>query len=222
MSQTTNYGLEKPLSTDYYDVEVQNRNMDKLDAALAGVDAGKIAAAKETPADADSLVLSDSADGGKGKKLLWSRVKAALKGYMDDLYAKAAHGHKWGDISEKPGNFTPAAHAASHGKSGADKITPAAIGAAALQGPVTVSVPLSWSGTGPWTQTLTVAGVTAADNHLGVFPAPVADAAARKLQYEAYGCLSPADCETVAGGIVSVCNDKCPEVAFQVVVKGVR
>jgi len=33
---TTNYNLEKPAQNEFYNVEVQNQNMDKIDAALAG------------------------------------------------------------------------------------------------------------------------------------------------------------------------------------------
>lgn len=33
---TENYKLEKPAQNDFYNVEVQNQNMDKIDAALAG------------------------------------------------------------------------------------------------------------------------------------------------------------------------------------------
>ena len=36
---TENYGLKKPLTTDYYDVEVQNENMDRIDTALKEVEA---------------------------------------------------------------------------------------------------------------------------------------------------------------------------------------
>ena len=33
---TANYNLEKPAQSDFYNVEVQNKNMDKIDTALAG------------------------------------------------------------------------------------------------------------------------------------------------------------------------------------------
>lgn len=35
---TPNYGLEKPDSTDYYDVNVQNGNLEKIDSALKNID----------------------------------------------------------------------------------------------------------------------------------------------------------------------------------------
>ena len=38
---TTNLQLEKPLTTDYYDVNVFNRNMDKVDTAIQEVN-GKV------------------------------------------------------------------------------------------------------------------------------------------------------------------------------------
>jgi len=56
-------------------------------------------AAKDTPVDGDSLPLVDSADGSKTKRLLWSRVKAVLKTYFNQLYAAATHQHAAGDIN---------------------------------------------------------------------------------------------------------------------------
>ena len=96
-------------------------------------------AAKDTPADGDSLPLVDSADSSKTKRVLWSRVKAVLKGYFDSLYAAASHSHAWSAITGKPSSFAPAAHASTHGSGGTDPVTPAAIGAAAA-GPGTSTV----------------------------------------------------------------------------------
>ena len=42
--KTANYGLIKPLPSEFYDVTVQNGNMDAIDAALHGLETGK-----ETP-----------------------------------------------------------------------------------------------------------------------------------------------------------------------------
>lgn len=89
-------------------------------------------------------------------------------------------------------------------------------------GPTTVTLyATSWSGSGPWTQTVTVSGVTANDNHLHVYPVDIADAAARKLYEAAFGCLA-AQADTVAGGIKFTCRDKKPETNFQVVIEGGR
>lgn len=95
-------------------------------------------------------------------------------------------------------------------------------GKASLVAPVTVTVAVeSWTGSGPWTQTVAVAGVTAADEHIGVFPVDMADGDARKLYKKAYNCLA-AEAETVAGGVKLTCRDAKPEIAFQVKIKGVR
>ena len=76
-SKTTNYGLNKHSPQDFYNVEARNENWDKIDEALAAADPTKITA-KAEPADGDGVMIADSADGGKAKRLLWSSVKAAL------------------------------------------------------------------------------------------------------------------------------------------------
>lgn len=48
----------------------------------------KDAAAKDTPADEDSVALVDSADSSKTKRVLWSRIKAVL----GDVFAAKSHG----------------------------------------------------------------------------------------------------------------------------------
>lgn len=89
-------------------------------------------------------------------------------------------------------------------------------------GPTTVTLSATaWSGSGPWTQTVTVSGVTANDSHLHVYPVDIADADARKLYEEAYGCLA-AQADTVAGGIKFTCREKKPTTNFQVVIEGGR
>ena len=76
-SKTTNYGLNKHSPQDFYNVEARNENWDKIDEALASTDPAKVTA-KAAPADDDGVMIADSADGGKAKRLLWSNVKAAL------------------------------------------------------------------------------------------------------------------------------------------------
>lgn len=76
-SKTTNYGLNKHSPQDFYNVEARNENWDKIDEALAATDPTKVTA-KAAPADGDGVMIADSADGGKAKRLLWSNVKTAL------------------------------------------------------------------------------------------------------------------------------------------------
>lgn len=51
-----------------------------------GADDLKNADAKTSPVDGDGVVITDSADSGKTKRVLWSRIKAVLKSYFDGLY----------------------------------------------------------------------------------------------------------------------------------------
>lgn len=74
---TSNYNLEKPAETEFYDVAVQNGNMDKIDETIASIDAAK-ADAKSTLADGDAVSIVDSADSSKTKRVLWSTFKSAL------------------------------------------------------------------------------------------------------------------------------------------------
>lgn len=143
---------------------------------------------------------------------------------------------QWDGIDGKPDSFPPSSHNHSAGEitggtlplirggTGATTKDTArkALGAVAAVGPTTVTLyASSWSGSGPWTQTVTVSGVTASDNHLHVYPVDVADEAARKLYNAAYGCLA-AQADTVAGGIKFTCREKKPETNFQVVIEGGR
>lgn len=64
---TTNLQLEKPLITDYYDVNVFNRNMDKVDEAyseiMLNVSGLKLKAEKVSIADVDNYFTSDNVEG---------------------------------------------------------------------------------------------------------------------------------------------------------------
>lgn len=76
-----------------------NGNWDKVDAALHDLDTGKEAlvknaVAKANPADADSVVLVDSADSSKTKRLTWTNIKAALS----KVFAALKHTHPISDI----------------------------------------------------------------------------------------------------------------------------
>ena len=55
MKTTDNYGLKKPESTDFYNVEDQNENMEIIDSALKEI--------KESVSDVLHVVSFDSATG---------------------------------------------------------------------------------------------------------------------------------------------------------------
>ena len=130
MTETTNYKLKKPGDSDNVRVDVLNGNMDVIDRELkqrAGLGPdGKVqkeqlpemdvsqtlaqAELKNTPADDDGVLVTDSAAGNDTKRVLWSRIRAALKGYFDPLYAAKSHTHAWGTVTGKPETFPPAAH----------------------------------------------------------------------------------------------------------------
>ncbi len=126
MTETTNYKLKKPGDSDNLLVDVLNGNMDVIDRELkqrAGLGPdGKVPAEqlpemdvsqtlaqaelKNTPADDDGVLVTDSAAGNATKRVLWSRIKAALS----ELYAGKSHSHAWGTITGKPATFPAAAH----------------------------------------------------------------------------------------------------------------
>ena len=83
--------------------EEQLPEMD-ISKALAGAEL------KDQPVDNDGVVITDSAAENVPKRVLWSRIKAALKGYFDPLYAAKSHSHAWGTVTGKPKTFPPAAH----------------------------------------------------------------------------------------------------------------
>ncbi len=64
----------------------------KAESTQAAIDAVGELAAKETPVDADSVVLVDSADDNKPKKTLWSKVKALVNTASVGAAVAAANG----------------------------------------------------------------------------------------------------------------------------------
>ncbi len=84
-----------------------------------------------------------------------------------------------------------------------------------------VALPASgWSGTAPYTQTVSVAGVTAEDAPvIGILIAEGTTAANVKLQNKAWACVDRA--VTGAGTITFYCYNKKPGNDFTVNVKGV-
>lgn len=172
-------------------------------------------------ADGDLIPVADASDQEQPKRTTWSAIKAALA----NLFAAKDHAHAATEIAS--GTLASARLPTMPiSKGGTGKTSKAearkALGAAEPVGPTTITLTAAgWTGEGPWTQTVSVEGVTAADDHLHVYPVDVADDDARKLYEAAYGCLA-VQAESVAGGITFVCREKKPETNFDLIVGGVR
>lgn len=84
-----------------------------------------------------------------------------------------------------------------------------------------VALPASgWSGTAPYTQSVSVAGVTAEDAPvIGILISEGTTAANVKLQNKAWGCVDRA--VTGDGTITFYCYNKKPAADFSVLIKGV-
>ena len=88
-------------------------------------------AAKTAPVDADTLPLTDSADGNKTKKITWANIKAALKTWLDGLYAAVTHSHTKSQITDFPASL-PASDVPAWAKAASKPIyTASEVGAAA-------------------------------------------------------------------------------------------
>ena len=111
--------------------------------------------------------------------------------------APASHTHAWSAIAEKPTNMTPTAHKDTHKAGGTDALTPADIGAATKSTTALATITTTWVGSAaPWTQSISVAGVTAT-SVVEVFLPTTATAA----QVEAFQALNLQDGGQAAGSI---------------------
>lgn len=105
MTNTTYYNLKKPEDSDNVLISDLNGNADAIDQALHGLDEDlkglkyepplTQAGSKNAVADGDSVVITDSADGNKTKRVLWSTVKSALSA----IFADKTHRHSAADIT---------------------------------------------------------------------------------------------------------------------------
>ena len=87
--------------------------------------------------------------------------------------------------------------------------------------PVLLTVPADgWTGTGPWTQTVSAEGVTAGMENLTLSAVNMADAAAREAYEKALGCLAP-NAESVDAGVKLIAYEQ-PETDIQLILKGVK
>lgn len=69
-TQTTHYGLEKPDESDYYNINVQNGNMDKIDAEIKKLNDDKAEESHKHSAEDISSGTFPVGRGGTGKETL--------------------------------------------------------------------------------------------------------------------------------------------------------
>lgn len=113
------------------------------------------------------------------------------------------------------------AHAITHRAGGADEITPDDIGAASAAAMSSVSVTLTaagWSDTAPYTQTVSVSGMTAERNFLPPFVEPTGTQSTDEANQEALACISGG--ETSDGSVTFWCYDEKPAIDFTVILAG--
>lgn len=126
MKTTTNLGFKKPEASDYISPDAFNANMDALDELLPKKadldDGGKIpssqipsaatesflskSSTKDTLVDTDGFVLVDSEASGATKRILWSKIKAALS----SVFAAKSHTHVKANITDFPSTMPPSSH----------------------------------------------------------------------------------------------------------------
>lgn len=117
----------------------------------------KNAGVKDGIADGDGVAVTDSADGGRSKRVLWSTVKTALGA----LFRPSTWVPAWGDVTGKPGTFPPSGHQHGAGDitSGTLAVARGGTGQTSVQalrnsmglGNTTGAVPIANGGTGATT-----------------------------------------------------------------------
>ncbi|MEA4934904.1 MAG: hypothetical protein VB071_15175 [Lawsonibacter sp.] len=118
MANTANYNLEKPSGSDYADVAALNRNADKLDAALLGLNTGKADLGTDGKVPVGQLPEMNYDPAGSA-----DTVDTKLTAHTEN--ENNPHG-----VTAAQVGAAAATHAAQHAAGGSDPVTPGAIGAA--------------------------------------------------------------------------------------------
>lgn len=136
--------------------------------------------------------------------------------------ARQADQTPWGGITGKPATYPATAHTHTPGEAGAAPAshshTPASLGAATTA-TYTATISTSWSGSGPYTQNVAVAGIVAADNPIVdlVLSGTTATDIARLDGWAMVGRMT-----AYAGGVTVTCYEARPTVAMPIQLKVVR
>lgn len=147
-------------------------------------------------------------------------TKGSAKAVQDNLntHTQDTTAHVTADERSAWNGKAAGKHASQHAANGSDPVTPAAIGAA-VKYSYTATIPAAgWTSSAPYTQTISVSGVTAAMTPT-VDVVQGADADAAALILDAWACVSRID--TGANKITVTCYDKAPAVNIPIQLVGV-
>lgn len=147
-------------------------------------------------------------------------TKGSAKAVQDNLntHTQDTTAHVTADERRAWNGKADGTHASQHAADGSDPVTPAAIGAA-VKYSYTATIPATgWPSSAPYTQTITVPGVTAAMTPT-VDAVQGTDADAAALILDAWACVSRID--TGANKITVTCYDKAPAVNIPIQIVGV-
>lgn len=202
-NQTLNFGLVKPLDSEFYDVEVQNGNMDKIDTQMK---------ANENECTKNSAALGNKVDKVAGKGLSTNDFSDEYKNAVDTATTNIAN------LQNGKASMT---HANQHAAGGADAIRPEQIGAAVAVS-YTATISATWAGTAaPYTQTVTVTGIAPTDKQVHITPVYSSSNATALQEKEAWNMIGKADV-TTANTLTFTCFADKPATAITIAVEVIR
>ena len=223
-ARLTEAALEEKAEKDLSNLDATVLGQKIIDAVKAGkLTADDLGAVAKTLIGAAGGVAALGADGkvpteqlpamdydAKGSA---SAVQSNLNAHVQDTTAHITDSERNAWTGKAAGT-----HASQHAADGSDPVTPAAIGAA-VGYRYTATIPATgWSESAPYTQQITVSGVTAAMTPV-VDVVQSADADAAALQLEAWACVSRI--VTGLNKITVYCYEKTPETNVPVQLVGV-
>lgn len=223
-TNTTNYNLKKPGVDDFYNVADQNGNMDIIDATLANkVDkvAGKGLSTNDYTTF-EKTKLSGIETGAEVNNISDANATDLTDGTDTTLHTHATSGITGFAATVRATVLTGLSTATNAVITATDSVL-SALGKlqaqiTAMMAVKTATITTTWAGSSaPFTQTITVTGLTANDRPV-ISPVYSATLATALLEKEAWNLIGKI--ETAANGIVVTCFEDKPVTAVNIQIKG--
>ncbi|VUZ28544.1 Uncharacterised protein [Acetobacterium wieringae] len=224
-TNTTNYNLKKPGVDDFYNVADQNGNMDTIDATLANkVDkvAGKGLSTNDYTTF-EKTKLSGIETGAEVNNISDANATDLTDGTDTTLHTHATSGITGFAAAVRGMVLTGLSTATNSVITATDTIL-TALGKlqaqiTAMMAVKTATITTTWTGSSaPYTQMITVTGITANDEPI-ISPVYSTTLATALLEKEAWSMISKI--ETAAGSIVVTCFEDKPVTVVNIQIKGV-